>query len=137
MLQVFNHLKGREDSWVIIPFHFINDESPFTGNLKLLLDHINYEIKKAVLTVNLQNGDKWSFFINPGKNQVNVLVFSNKKVYIDKKSRSFKALMLNLQNIGVKIDDKIYDDTYFDGFYPLFPVEGHNIEGFKTVNTVL
>jgi len=132
LLQMFNHLRGKDDSWVIIPYEFLTTEMLFTGNLRLLLNTKNQEIKKAVLIVNQTNGDKWSFFINPVKNQLNVLVFSNKKLYIDKKSESFNTLILNLQNNGVKIDDKIYDDKYFDGFYPVFVPEE-----YKTIDTVL
>jgi len=132
LLQVFNHLKSDPASWVVIPYQFYTGNLLLSGQLKLLLDNSTQEIKKAVLIVMLENEERWSFFLNPDKNTINVLVFSNKKVYINTKGSSFCTLISNLKNIGIKIDDKIYDDKYFDGFYPL-----DSPDQFKTVNTVI
>jgi len=133
-LQLFNHLGGREGSWVIIPFHFTwRSGSRLYGTLRLLYDAVKGTSNRFILVVEKEvEGDagevgeneprrRWSFSLDrgqPGEKGCSMSVFCNDPEAGAAARKEFRQLRAKLQNLGVKTDDTIRIDDEFDGLSP-------------------
>lgn len=129
-LPVFNHLKGKDSSWIILPFKFHYQEGDIAGSIRILRNNYNKSLKKMVLIVH--GKDNWSFYISREKKIIRVMVFSDKWKYIKDKGKNFEEFIVKMRKLGIHVDETIYDDNLFDGFYPVFT---ENL--YKSVDTVI
>ena len=133
-LQLFNHLRGKEGTWVIIPFHFAWESGcRLYGTLRLLYDAAQGTSKRFVLVVEKEEegeareggeGEprrRWSFSLDrgqPGEDGYSMSVFCSDPEAGPAARKEFGQLRAKLQNLGVKTDDTIRVDDEFDGLSP-------------------
>lgn len=112
-LQVFNHLRGSEHTWVIIPLDYsLEDSGRIYGTLRLRYDVRKQRTDRLVVALRSAKGGKWSFLFDPLSPRM--FVFGDPT---DKKRKAeLDVLLLKLQNLGVKTDDTIREERNFDGF---------------------
>jgi hypothetical protein len=112
-LQVFNHLRGSEHTWVIIPIDYsLEDSGRIYGTLRLRFDVRQQRTDRLVVALRGAKGGKWSFLLDLPSSRV--FVFGDPA---DKKRKAeLDVLLLKLQNLGVKTDDTIREEKNFDGF---------------------
>ena len=109
-LFVFNHLPLSDKNWIIIPFN-IDD---IKGDIRLktaenLLKNLIIHIEKKDF--------KWFFELSDlNKPEKTVKIYANKEGILACQGKNFSHFKKKLQNIGVKIDDNIYDIHMFNGF---------------------
>ena len=107
---IFNHLPLLDKNWMIVPFQ-IDDVK---GDLRLNAS----ENQLKNLVIHAEKGTfKWFFELSDFKNlQKVVKIYTNKEGALACQGKKFDLFKKKLQNLGVKIDDNIYDIHIFNGF---------------------
>ncbi|MCL2706500.1 MAG: hypothetical protein FWE72_09870 [Spirochaetaceae bacterium] len=109
-LFVFNHLPLPDKNWIIIPFK-IDD---LKGDLRLKT--IENELKNLVIHVEKATFN-WFFELSDLKNpEKTIKIYANKEGTIACCGEKFDLFKKKLHNLGIKIDDNIYDIHIFNGF---------------------
>ncbi|MBN1837198.1 MAG: hypothetical protein JW820_15180 [Spirochaetales bacterium] len=133
-LQLFNHLRGREGTWVVVPLHFAwGSGGHLYGTLRLLYDEAKGASRRLVLVVEKeQEGEdaegrahpQWGFTLDRvpagdpesgGERAYRMSAFCSDPEAGAAARAEFRRLRLKLQNLGVKTDDTIRIDDGFDG----------------------
>jgi hypothetical protein len=117
-LQVFNHLRGSEATWVIIPFDYSYGSSGrIYGSLRLRYDPWRKQTDRLIVVARTESGRKWSFALQKSPEEdLELSIFADPVDGRRKVKAEVEGLRLKLQNLGVKIDDTIREDKKFDGF---------------------
>ncbi|MBN2443498.1 MAG: hypothetical protein JXJ04_19200 [Spirochaetales bacterium] len=118
LIQVFNHIKGKNPSWLVIPFR-INAEQDVAGTIRILYNSLTKKIEKMTILINQHDDIRIFFHIIEKKNHKKLMIFCNDEEKRELLRKEIKKLSINLQNTDVKIDDNIYMEEDFDGFTPL------------------
>ena len=136
-LQVFNHLRGSGDRWVVVPFEYRYEKSGGVhGTIRLRFNRAE-KLDRMVVSIRSDSGRKWSFVLDNPQESGETKQSRELKIFCDSvpKRRVFRerldVLRIKLQNLGVKIDDTIREDKSFDGFD--LPWEEHS---YKSVDTI-
>ncbi len=115
-LQLFNHLNGKEENWIIIPYNFNIDGIQYKGKIKMLYDYYNNKIVKFVFSVKSIYNSEWDIYCKENNNNTKLIVFCNnlkfKKIF--EKQIELLKIAFNKQNI--EIDTKLHSAIEFDGF---------------------
>ncbi len=134
-LMLFNHLKGNEENWIIIPYSFSCKEASggnvLYGTIRIQYDPFQDRPKRFVLVVNRDREEIWYFNLCAAEKEFKLNIFCNSNQGIVKGRAGLRDLEVKLQNLGVKIDDTIREDSNFDGFS--LPDEGYL---YRSVDTV-
>ena len=115
-LQVFNHLRCAEHTWIVIPFRYGCEPSGLIcGAIRLRYDVRKGRTERMILAVRNASGHKWSFVLE-NRREPRLYVFGGPPRMGRQARAELDVLRLKLQNLGVKIDDTIREDQNFDGF---------------------
>ena len=125
-LPLFNHLRGKDGSWVVVPFHYTcGDGSHLYGTLRLLYDAAIKTSRRLVLVVRRTDRDegtsRWSFVLDTdprSEGGPSLRIYSDRRRSETAVKRQTRELQLKLRNLGVETDDTIRIDEGFDGFSP-------------------
>ncbi len=131
LLQVFNHLNGDPNNWIVIPFSFDEQGEDFEGAIRVLYNTKTRKTEKVVLSISVSGNPVFSFFMHPANDTISVKMFSADPDFDASHNENFRDLTIKLQNKGAKIDDIVYNEEDFDGFTPsadVFP--------YKTIDTL-
>ncbi|MDX9801249.1 MAG: hypothetical protein RBT69_07935 [Spirochaetia bacterium] len=125
-LFLFNHISPADRHWIIIPYQTGNGNNMVKGTIRL----------KAVKTV-LQdlvvhaekNDSIWFFSLSDisGKGR-KMKIYANKKGLSEVKDKKFVIFVKKLQNLGLKIDDNVYELKAFTGFSGVAESTGVDVE---------
>lgn len=115
-LQLFNHLNGRDDNWIIFPYNFIIENTEYKGIIKILYDSYEKEIKKFVFSTDSDNKSEWSFFCTEKNKNTKISVFCNNKINDNFIKKNIIKLESALKHLNVNI--QLHLDEDFDGFQP-------------------
>jgi hypothetical protein len=133
-LQVFNHLQGPDQTWVVIPFSYsFEDSGTVYGTIRLRYDVRRQRSDRLIVVVRSAQGGKWSFVLKNGSRRGEAAPAPELYVFgepVDKRRKAeLNVLLQKLQNLGVKIDDTIREDQNFDGFdLPWEELSYHNVD---------
>ena len=129
-LAVFNHLRGRSQSWIVVPFHYEESGAEYPGTIKLLFDPFLKKPTRMCVSVSPDGEGPVDFHIVlQGKKRVSVFCpDAGIKARMAVLYGGFKA---NFHNLGFEVDDTIYGSESFDGFSPLW--EGASVRAVDTV----
>lgn len=119
LLQLFNHLKGKNPDWIIIPFNFDSNNKKLSGTIRILYDFFVQKIKKMTISINLNKNIQIFFHIIEEKNHKFLTIFCSNKEKRAQLAKEIGNLRKNLQNTSIIIDDIIYKEDSFDGFTPM------------------
>jgi hypothetical protein len=131
MLQLFNHLKGKNQNWIIIPYKVKEGDGELSGTIRVLYDPYGRCVKKCVCIVNEEDNTRWSFFITPENSKKRMIIYISNKNKLKRCEKKIEELRIKVHNMGVEIDDIIYNDKEFDGFTP-----DADIALYKKINTI-
>jgi len=121
-LQVFNHLRGSGDRWVVIPFDYRYQSSGRVYGTIRLRYNSEERLDRLVVSARSDSGGKWSFVLDNLQDQSRKNTSRELQIFCDSvaKTREVRkqldVLRIKLQNLGVKTDDTIREDASFDGF---------------------
>lgn len=118
-LQLFNHLKGKEGSWVVIPFRYTVEEHAFRGSLRLLVDHLGGDAKRAVLEVVDQDGEVFCFLFRRGPGGLHMSGYASPEGARARVHSRAALLHRLMRKHGVTCEDSVHDAASFDGFSPV------------------
>ena len=119
LLQVFNHMKGENPTWIIIPFNFDSEDVKISGTIRIFYNFILQKAEKMTLMVNQNNDVRMGFHIVEKKDHKSLMISCNSEEKRIKIKKEIENLRGKLQNSHVIIDDIIYKGEEFDGFTPL------------------
>jgi len=109
-LFVFNHLPLPDRNWAIIPFQM----DDIKGDLRLKV--IENELKNLIVHVE-KAAFKWFFEILALKESEKIVkIYANREGSAACEGKKFDLFKKKLHNLGVIIDDNIYDIHLFNGF---------------------
>jgi hypothetical protein len=140
VLQLFNHMKGSRESWIIVPYGFeysessadrSRDSSRLGGTIRLRYDSRSRTLNRLVLVVSAA-GRRWSFLLGADREPLKLSVFVSRPVQGLNRSSFWQNLKTKLQNLGVEVDDTIREDSAFDGFslpWEEVPYQSVNTQG--------
>jgi len=137
VLQLFNHLPGSRESWIVVPYGFRygagsagggGEDVELKGTLRLRYDSFSRTLNRLVLTA-ASGGRRWSFHLEGEGEPLRLTVFASQP---GRTLAGWQNLKTNLQNLGVEVDDTIREDTGFDGFslpWEEIPYQSVNTQG--------
>jgi hypothetical protein len=129
-IAVYNHRRGRSQSWVVIPFLFTDTDGDYPGTLKLLYDPYRKAPLQAAISVAAPGGEEISFCADlQGARQFSV--FCGDPAARQRISGRLRALKVKLRNLGFDLDDIIHGGDEFDGFSPVW--DGAALRGVDAV----
>jgi hypothetical protein len=137
VLQLFNHLPGSRESWIVVPYGFQYRDSDSSGRgeafelrgtLRLRYGKRSSSPERLVLTA-ASGRRHWSFHLEGEGEPLRLTVFASQPGL---SPPGWQNLKTNLQNLGVEVDDTIREDTGFDGFslpWEEIPYQSVNTQG--------
>jgi hypothetical protein len=112
-LQLYNHLRGASETWIVIPFLFGAGGGRTSGTLKILYDLFSERPLKLALTAG-----GLSFFLPlAGKRRV-LSLYCDDPSLRRAAARGLDRLRAKFHNMGMEVDDTIHKGDAFDGFSP-------------------
>ncbi|MCD6123322.1 MAG: hypothetical protein J7K04_15930 [Spirochaetales bacterium] len=115
LLQIFNQIKATHDNWLITPFRIKDGKETLSGSIRIQYDYFQKTVNRIVIQCSF-NSVNLSFYLRNVQGGYSLSVFCNEQNYTDLIKRELPKLSIKLQNLRVKIDDTILEDTFFDGF---------------------
>ncbi|MBN1524484.1 MAG: hypothetical protein JW904_08380 [Spirochaetales bacterium] len=113
---VLNHLRAKNENWVIIPFRGPVNNLLTNGILKLLYDPFLKTFRKSVVSVNLPDNRQIHFELMPAAGRKIMKLIAQRDMIKSIPKNIFREFQANLDTIGIKLDDSIYGDDMFNGF---------------------
>ena len=125
VLQAYNHIRAKSQSWVVIPFVFTSGSQRIAGTMKILFDPFH----SRPLAFSLCTEDV-SFHIPLGARPGKLAIYCGDERLARAAQRGLDSLRSKFHNMGLEVDDIINKGEAFDGFSPA--EEGINLPGVDT-----
>jgi len=126
-LQAYNHIRGRSESWVVMPFSFTSGgNSTISGTLKILYDPYKSEARAMTLCT-----PGVSFHLPLAGRQRVISVYCETSAKMRAVRGGLDSLKSKIHNMGLEVDDTIKEGDGFDGFSPA--AEGETLPSVDTV----
>jgi hypothetical protein len=116
-IAAYNHLRGRSESWVVLPFLFTDGPDEYPGTLKILFDPFARKPLAFSLSVSAGGGADVGFH-GSLQGDRRVRLFCSEPSIRRRAGRSLGELAAKLHNLGFELDDIIRGGEEFDGFSP-------------------
>lgn len=133
---LFNQLKSGDELWYIVPYKFSVENTEIKGSLRIKKNLTTDKIDTTVIEAGLRENRLFFLIKNYGKKNMELKIFSEKKLNSTIKRKIKKNLAEIQGNLKLKIDDNITEecfstdkDYFFDGF-SMFSSES---SGFETI----
>jgi hypothetical protein len=133
-LQAFNHIRGKAQTWVVIPFIFTSGDQRIAGTMKILFDPFHSRpLAFALATEGI------SFFLplrteqahSRGGKRGRLSIYCDDERLRRAGMRGLDSLRSKFHNMGLEVDDIITEGDRFDGFSPV--EEGVTLPSVDTV----
>jgi hypothetical protein len=112
-IQAFNHIRGKAQTWVVIPFVFGDGPERLGGTIKILYDPFLSRPLRLALTA---GGVSFSLPLEGKKRKLSVFV--DDQALRSAAQRGLDRLRSKFHNMGMEVDDTIAGGDAFDGFSP-------------------
>ena len=126
VLQAYNHIRGKAQTWVVVPFTFGEGEQRVEGTFKILFDP--YLARAIAFTLAL---DDIAFHLPLQGKGKSLSVFCSDERTCRAAARGLDSLRAKFHNMGLEVDDIVNDGNAFDGFSPV--EEGVTLPGVDMV----
>lgn len=125
-LFVFNHITLPDRHWIIIPYRTGEGKNTVKGTIRL--KSVNMSLSDMVVHAE-KNDSIWFFSLSEisGKGR-KIKIYANKKGLSETKDKNFAIFVKKLQNLGLKIDDNVYELNTFTGFSEAAASAGVDVE---------
>jgi hypothetical protein len=133
-LQAYNHIRGKSQTWVVIPFVFTEDKQRVSGTMKILYDPFHSRPMAFTLST---GGISFHLALRGGQEPAHARAGGRLTLYCDdEKVRRAAGKVLDsmrpkFHNMGLEVDDTIIEGDEFDGFSPV--EEGVTLPSVDTV----
>jgi hypothetical protein len=126
VLQAYNHIRGKSQTWVVLPFVLGEGDERIAGTFKVLFDPF---LNRAVaLTLALED---IAFHLPLQGRRKALAVFCHDARTARTAARGLDSLRAKFHNMGLEVDDIVNDGDAFDGFAPV--EEGVTLPSVDTV----
>jgi hypothetical protein len=126
ILQAYNHIRGKSQTWVVIPFTFGEGAHRVAGTFKILFDP--FLGRALALTLALED---IAFHLPLQGKKRSLAVFCHDERTGRAATRGLDSLRSKFHNMGLEVDDIVNDGDAFDGFSPV--EEGVTLPSVDTV----
>ena len=114
-LHVYNALRGRNETWIVVPFQYREGDVECPGSLRLLVDPYAGRLRRLVVGVRPAGAGTWHFaFELEGVRRMTVYCDD------DPARRAARAnldtLTAKVHNMGIEVSDTVREGREFDGF---------------------
>jgi len=125
-LQAYNHIQGKSQTWVVIPFLFTSGDQRLAGTMKILYNP--FLARPLAFALSTEGID----FHLPlqGKRRA-LAIYCDDDRLKSAASRGLDSLRSKFHNMGWEVDDIIKEGDAFDGFSPV--EEGESLPSVDTV----
>ena len=113
-LCLLNHTRQDEHQWVVVPYRYVRGSREVSGTLRILYDPVARKPTRLTLLADDGTSGQWAFDLSGGAEK-------SLRVYADPRSAArasgrLRELRPIFNNMGVRFDDIIEDESLFDGF---------------------
>jgi hypothetical protein len=116
-LQVYNALRGRSETWIVVPFSYREGKNDCPGTLKLLLDPYAGRLRRLVVGVRPAGAGTWHFdFSLEGRRRMTV--YCDDASALRAARPNLDTLTAKVHNMGIEVSDTVGEGREFDGFSP-------------------
>ncbi|MGD0725721.1 MAG: hypothetical protein ABSB63_09170 [Spirochaetia bacterium] len=113
VLQAYNHIRAKSQSWVVIPFVFTSGSQRIAGTMKILFDP--FQSKPLAFTLSTED---ISFHLPLRARQGRLAIYCDDERLRRAAQRGLDSLRSKFHNMGLEVDDIINKGEGFDGFSP-------------------
>jgi len=113
ILQAYNHIRAKSQSWVVIPFVFTSGGQRIAGTMKILFDP--FQSRPLAFTLCTEG---ISFHIPLGARPGKLAIYCDDEALLRAAQRGLDSLRSKFHNMGLEVDDIINKGEAFDGFSP-------------------
>ncbi|MCX7031346.1 MAG: hypothetical protein NTU62_14670 [Spirochaetes bacterium] len=114
-LQVYNALRGRSETWIVVPFLYRDGEVDCPGSLRLLVDPYTNRLCRLVVGVRPAGGEAWHFeFDLEGRRRMTV--YCDDPAAARAARANLDMLSAKVHNMGIEASDTVRGGREFDGF---------------------
>lgn len=114
-LQVYNALKGRSETWIIVPFLYRDRSMDYPGIIKLLIDPWAARLRAMVLSLDVAGCGRWHFRFDREARR-RMAIWCDSPACARQGRRALDMLRAKVHNMRWEVDDIIGDGSAFDGF---------------------
>ncbi len=114
-LHVYNALRGRSETWMVIPFIYRDGDAECPGTMKLLVDPYAGRLRRLVVGVRPAGGGTWHFAFEVGGRR-RMSVYADDVPIPGAARANLDILSAKVHNMGIEVSDTVRDGREFDGF---------------------
>jgi hypothetical protein len=126
LLQAYNHLPARSQTWIVIPFVFTKNSERIAGTMKILVD----TLRQRPLALSIVTEGLGVHLPLQGKKR-SLSVYCDQGPMRRAAEAGLDSLRAKFHNMGLEVDDTIKDGDAFDGYSPI--EEASNLPSVDTV----
>jgi hypothetical protein len=114
-LHVYNALRGRSETWIVVPFLYREGKAECPGSLRLLVDPYAGRLRRMVVGVRPSGGVAWHFeFTLEGRRHMTVYCDDSASLHAAR--ANLDTLTAKVHNMGIEVSDTVREGQEFDGF---------------------
>jgi hypothetical protein len=114
-LHVYNALRGRSETWMVVPFVYRDGDVECPGAVKLLVDPYAGRLRRLVVGVCPPGSGTWHFsFDLEGRRHMSV--YTDDAPLSGPARANLDILTAKVHNMGIEVSDTVRDGREFDGF---------------------
>jgi hypothetical protein len=119
-VQVYNALRGRSETWIVVPFSYRDGEQECPGTLRLLVDPYAGRLRRLVVGVRPAGSGTWHFdFGLEGRRRMTA--YCDDAAALRAARANLDTLTAKVHNMGIEVSDTVGEGREFDGFSPAEP----------------
>lgn len=115
-LAAFNHSRGAQDDWIVVPFDIAIDTVELSGSIRVQIGPRNDRIHPANVTVHTSDNE-WEVGLYPESGGYRITLHCSNTEVLSRAKQGLAALREKLRNMGVHVDDNCIEGSP-DGFGP-------------------
>ena len=116
VLQLFNHLRGGDTHWVVVPLRSTIGGTPLRGVMRLCFDSESPRLLRAILDVGNHSGRWCGLLTMDGQRIRRARLAVAPDEPLERTRRSIARLRGSLQRLGIEMAAPVAIADYFDGF---------------------
>ena len=114
-LHVYNALRGRGETWMVVPFVYRDGDAECPGTVKLLVDPYAGRLRRLVVGVRPAGSETWHFaFDLEGRRRMRV--YADELPIKGAARTNLDRLIAKVHNMGIEVSDTVREGREFDGF---------------------
>jgi hypothetical protein len=114
-LHVYNALRGRSETWVVVPFVYREGTAECPGSLRLLVDPYAGRLRRLIVGIRPSASGTWHFeFGLEGRRRMTV--YCDDDAALRAAKANLDTLTAKVHNMGIEVSDTVREGREFDGF---------------------